>query len=167
MSERGKQNQKYRQCRYCLWGRGAAWCRSFLQRSQGWLGKLLNETGYFPAKPRITYVFHFCRWRKMGLGWKRKERVSSRPTAGALGGSCWRPRKTLRHPDTPERKKQPFTTGQKIPKKLCPNNTGNYHYPLLSTILHQTKMPKRIKWLYCAFPPTMRPKSLFFKKTAA
>ncbi|MBO7584774.1 MAG: hypothetical protein J6T09_03810, partial [Bacteroidales bacterium] len=45
-------------------------CRSFLQRSSAALGKLLFETGYFPAKPRITYVFLYRRWRIMGLGGK-------------------------------------------------------------------------------------------------
>ena len=60
-------------------------CRSFLQRSQGWLGKLLFETGYFPAKPRITYIFFFVGGKKWA--WRKgRERVSSRPPAGALEG---------------------------------------------------------------------------------
>ncbi|MBR3526728.1 MAG: hypothetical protein IKN88_03020, partial [Bacteroidales bacterium] len=67
------------------------------------LGKLLFETGYFPAKPRITYKF-FLSVAGDGAGRIGGERVSSRPPAGALGGSCCRPRKTLRHPDTQKEK---------------------------------------------------------------
>ena len=31
----------------------------FSSAARAALGKLLNETGYFPAKPRITYIFFF------------------------------------------------------------------------------------------------------------
>ncbi len=74
-------------------------------------GLVLNNglgRGYFPAEPRITSKSSLCLGRMEGAQRKGWERVSSRPTAGALGGSCCRPRKTLplrpgKNPSAPAR----------------------------------------------------------------
>ena len=106
MSERGKLDQKYETRPGVFRQKGRGDVEVFSSAATAALGKLLKETGYFPAEPRITYVFLFFGGGKWGLGERAVNGFPPVRQQELWRGSCCLPRKTLRHPDTQNKNAQ-------------------------------------------------------------